>query len=483
MPDGVLLVLGSAVMVLTVAGVVFTLATDDRDPSIVLAWLFLIVIVPLLGVVAYFFVGRDHRTATARRERRREPAQASTEKPVPGVVSGAGAFARTLIETPQDSPAGRVATIVMAEGGTEPLSADSLRLYFCGADKFRDLLADIAGAQRYVRLMYLIWEQDELTAEVTATLLDRLAAGVRVHILYDWLSSLPYHKAELRRLAGSGALVMPCYRGVSQLNYRNHMKMVIVDGSVVYSGGMNMGQEYIDGGERFPAWRDTHFRMTGAVVAPYIELFTSTWVRTGGDADLLTREPEPPSAGPPGDGTPVQVLHSSVSTPRAAIRDLFIVALTTARRRVWIQSPYFVPDEPTLVAMCVAASSGIDVRLMMTGLPDKKLPFWTAHAYFDQVRAAGVRVHLYTSGFMHAKTVLIDEDVVIVGTCNWDIRSMLLHDEVVAVIHDRQRAEECANQYESDLGYCHEVAAAEPAALGALRRTRNSVCRLTSRLL
>jgi len=177
------------------------------------------------------------------------------------------------------------------------------------------------------------------------------------------------------------------------------------------------------------------------------------------------------------------VLHSSASTPTAAIRNLFIVTLTSARHRVWIQSPYFVPDEPTLTAMCVAASSGVDVRLMMTGLPDKRLPFYAAHAYFNQALAAGVRVYLYTAGFMHAKSVLLDEDLVVLGTCNWDIRSLLLHDEVAAVIHGGRQAVECADHFATDLQSCHEVTQDDLAALGFLRRTRNSLCRLTSRLL
>ena len=121
--------------------------------------------------------------------------------------------------------------------------------------------------------MYLIWEQDELTAKVTEVLLDSLKAGVKVHILYDWLSCISYKKDELERLAAAGAVVAPCYKRVPQINYRNHMKMVIIDGKSVYSGGMNMGQEYIDGGPRFAVWRDTSFRLSGPVVAPYLMLY------------------------------------------------------------------------------------------------------------------------------------------------------------------------------------------------------------------
>ncbi len=160
-----------------------------------------------------------------------------------------------------------------------------------------------------------------------------------------------------------------------------------------------------------------------------------------------------------------------------------MVGLTTARSRVWIQSPYFVPDEPLLTAMCVAASSGVDVRLMMTGHPDKKLPFNAAHAYFPTVLAAGVRVFMYDAGFLHSKTVTVDEEVTIIGTCNWDIRSLILHDEVVAVFYDEEISRTCAAQYEQDLTHCSEFTLADLAALGRWARLRNSLCRLTSRLL
>jgi cardiolipin synthase len=481
---GLLATLVALVAVLAVVTVVVALVTDDRDPSIVLAWLLVILLVPVLGVVAYFFLGRNHRRA-ARRRLVLHPAvrEASAVRAEP-VTAGPGAGKGVAVAARDPaSPGHRVAATGLHEGGAEILSATSVRLYFAGADKFRDLLVDLHGARESIHLMYLIWERDELTAEVVAALTDRLAAGVRVYVLYDWLSSLPYRKSELRALARAGASVAPCYRRPSQLNYRNHMKMAIVDGRVVYSGGMNMGQEYIDGGTRFPTWRDTHFRLTGSVVAPYRALFGEVWLADGhGDLPEATRDLVAAAPGTESD-VPVQVLHSSVATRFPAIRDVFLVALTTARERVWIQTPYFVPDEPLLTAMCVAASSGVDVRLMITGRPDKRLPFYAAHAYFDTVVASGVRVFLYEAGFLHAKTVTVDEELAVVGTCNWDIRSLILHDEVVAVFHDLSVTRTCAERYEADLESCRELTQADLDAVGVAARLRNQVCRLFSRLL
>jgi cardiolipin synthase A/B len=464
-----------------VIGVAYALVTDDREPTIVLAWLFVILLVPILGIVAYFFVGRDHRRKAVKSSDVMRPSVVAGRDPTAVAADSSGFLAVAKADLPGTTRR-RIEQTGTYEAGVAPLPADEVQLYFTGAEKFHDLLADLRAAERYVDLMYLIWEKDRLTAEVTEILLDRLHAGVEVNIIYDWLSSLPYKKDELEQLAGAGARVVPCYKQVSQLNYRNHMKMAIIDGRVVYSGGMNMGQEYIDGGPRFDAWRDTHFRMSGPVVAPYLSLFAATWLRNGRTEELTTGY-LPGLDDRSEAGVPVQVLHSSVSTNFPTIRDVFLVALINARHRVWIQSPYFVPDEPLLSAMCVAAASGIDVRLMMTGVPDKKIPFYAAHTYFNRLLASGVTVYKYDAGFLHAKTVTVDDDVAIIGTCNWDIRSLLLHDEVVSVFYDEAIATANAAQYEQDIRACSVVTMAELSRLSGRERLRNSVFRLLSRLL
>ena len=244
-----------------------------------------------------------------------------------------------------------------------------------------------------------------------------------------------------------------------------------------------MGQEYIDGGPRFDVWRDTSFRLSGPAVTPYLMLFASTWLLNGREEDLATGYVAEPSPHGAGQGTPVQVLHSSVSTEFKAIRDVFVVSLLNARKRIWIQSPYFVPDEPLITAMCAAAQSGVDVRFMMTGVPDKKIPYYAAHAYYPQLLRSGVRVYQYKAGFLHAKTVTVDDQLSIIGTCNWDIRSIILHDEVVSVFYDSGVATDYAAQYERDMAECVEVKLEDLESLGPLVKFRNSVYRLFSRLL
>ena len=470
-------------LLLAIASVVIVLATDDRDPSTVLAWLFVVLLFPVLGIIAYFFIGRNFRRDSPRRRKIMAQMDAVAAESLEPVQAANTEFTEAAVTDLAGTPGAHIQSVGRTEGGVSPLPADSVDIYTAGAQKFPALLEEMATAERYIHLMYLIWEQDELTAKVKEVLLDRLKAGVKVHILYDWLSCISYKKDELKELAAAGAVVMPCYKRVPQINYRNHMKMVIIDGKSVYSGGMNMGQEYIDGGPRFNVWRDTSFRLSGPVVAPYLMLYASTWLYNGGEEDLATGFMPPAEEHRRHEGIPVQVLHSSVQTTFKTIRDVFITALLNARERIWIQSPYFVPDEPLITAMCAAAASGTDVRFMMTGVPDKKIPFNAAMAYYPLLLRAGVKVYQYKAGFLHAKTVTVDRQLSIIGTCNWDIRSQILHDEVVSIFYDEGVATRYAEQYERDLEDCEQIATDFLQSLSRGQRFRNSVARLFSRLL
>lgn len=482
---GLISLLWNLLVVVAVVGVVYALITDDRDPSTVIAWLFVIILVPLLGIIVYFFIGRNYRRDTRARVRFRQMLAELEGRNLKPTVEANAAFTDAARAKLAGTPAARIERAGEGEDSFVPLPADSVEVYTSGFQKFPALLEDLPKAQRYIHIMYLIWKKDELTAKVTEVLLERLRAGVEVNIIYDWLSCITYSKEELKKLKAAGATVVPCYRKASHVNYRNHMKMVVIDGEILYTGGMNMAQEYADGGARFDVWRDTHLRMTGPIVAPYIALYAETWLTNGRKEDMVTGYIAEPVHHEPGEGIPVQMVHSSVRTPHKAIRDVFIIALTNARQRVWVQSPYFVPDEPLITAMCVAAKSGVDVRFMMTGWPpDKKIPYYAAQAYFWQLVDAGVKVYQYRAGsFLHAKTVTVDDQLVIIGTCNWDIRSIILHDEVVSVIYDEGIAADYAAHYEDDITQCTLVTQADLDGRGNWQRFRNHVCRLFSRLL
>ena len=473
----------AAMFAIAAFGIVVALLSDDRDPTTVIAWLLVVTLVPFIGVILYFFIGRNYRRETPLRRRVYGEIEADAAHVISPIYETCGGFTAEGKAALADTSAVKLAAMSERAGGTPILPAASVDLFTEGREKFDSLLADMRSARHHIHLMYLIWERDELTAEVTEVLLEKLRQGVEVRILYDFVTSLGYGKGELRRLAASGARVKACFKRLGQINYRNHMKIALIDGEVAYSGGMNMGQEYIDGGRRFARWRDTHVRLTGPIVAPFALLFAALWRLNGGREDLASGYlPEPESSWSEG-AVPVQVLHSSVATPFKAIRDAFIVALLEARESVWIQTPYFIPDEPLLNAMRTAALAGTDVRLMTVGVPDKKYVLWAAYPYYRQVLESGVRVFQYTAGFLHAKTVTVDGRWCVIGTCNWDIRSMTLHEEVSCVFYEEAFARRHAEVFQEDLESCREFTLEDWHAQSRGVRVRNSFARLFSRLL
>ncbi|WP_028708255.1 cardiolipin synthase [Propionicicella superfundia] len=480
--DTVITLVLSALYVLALVTLVFVLVTDDRDPSTVLAWLFILALVPVLGFVAYLFLGRNYRR-DSRLRRREEELVGDVTHALTATVEEAQRHFGDPPATRAGEPSEKVARVAHHEAQAHIVGADTLTVYYNGADKFGDLLADLAAAERTITLMYLIWERDELTARVTDVLLDRVAAGVEVFLLYDWLGSIAYRKDELRRLRRAGVKVQPCYRRLLRMNYRNHMKIAVVDGRVAYTGGMNMGQEYADGGKRYDSWRDTHLRVTGPVVAQLQSLTAGIWRLNGRHDDLLAPDFLPATTEAAPGALPVQIVYSSVWTTYPGNRDVFITCLGSAREAVWIQTPYFVPDEPLLTALCTAAASGTDVRLMMAGVYDKAVPWWVAHSYYRPFLEAGGRVFKYEAGFLHAKTLTMDDDLTVIGTCNWDIRSLILHDEVSTVVHDDATTRAHREQFLADQAACREFTLTDLAQLGRWRQYRNSLFRLTSRLL
>ncbi len=467
---------------LALLSMIFVLVTDDREPSIVMSWLFVLGLVPGVGFLAYVLLGRNFRRQARSGGREVQTFRAAMAG-IEDVQEAAAPVLTALLEARPDGPAARVARVAQREGNASVVGADTLEVFYSGKDKFPRLLADLAEAQHTITLMYLIWERDELTAKVTAILLDRMSQGVEVVIMYDWLTSLRYRKSELRRLKRAGALVQPCYRRLLRINYRNHMKVAAIDGRVVYTGGMNMGQEYADGGSRFASWRDTHLRMTGPVVAPLQALVATVWMLNGRTEDLTEDRFMPASPDAAAGAIPVQVVHSSVWTPALVNRDVFITALGAATQSVWIQSPYFIPDEPLLAAMTTAAASGLDIRFMMAGVYDKAVPWWVAQTYFRPLLEAGARIFQYEAGFLHSKTVTLDEELTIIGTCNWDIRSLILHDEVSTVIHDTVVTQTTREQYLRDQESCREITLATIDGISRLATIRNQGLRLTARLL
>jgi len=454
------------------------LIMDDREPARTLTWLFVLMLLPILGLFLFLFIGRDWKVITARRSLRDHVMESVLVKMDP-IYDRNAACAERFDETYRGTAATGVATTIENQNRARVLPARTLEIFATGAQKFARLKEDLAAASRFIHLEYFIWERDKLTAEITNILLDRLAAGVEVRIMYDFIGCITFGKSELKRLAAAGAVVSADVTSAMKLNYRNHRKLVVIDGEIGYTGGMNMGQEYIDGGERFATWRDTHMRYTGQAVAELQKLFAMRWLEDE-HADLLRDEYLPAADGAGDGGVLTQTVAHTVEDPWEASRRAHMTAIAGAQRRVRLQSPYFVPDQAVFETLINAAQRGVEVELMMTGKVDKRLPFWAAQTYYRPLLTAGGRIFLYEAGFFHAKTIVVDSLFGAVGTMNMDTRSLRLHKELMVWLYDEAKALEMERTFEADLEHCREVTLMDVESVPAHVRFRNSFARLFS---
>lgn len=462
--------------------VCIVLIYDNRDPSTTLAWIAALLLVPFAGLVFYFFFGRNwRRTAT-----RMEPYLAARDavryalEPLYRAHPEAGERVALLYG---NTYLGGVRALIEKTTGFAPLPAEKVELLVEGERFFDRMIADIAGARSFVHVQFFIWERDELTRRVADALLERMADGVEVRIMYDRLGSILYDKSELSELKAAGAMVLPERQGIGVLNYRDHLKIVVVDGRVGYTGGFNLGQEYIDGGARFESWRDTGIRIVGPATAQLQAAFAMRWLIAGGDDIAIDAYFPDPGLADPQSAIPVQMVTSSFMSPWPAIKLAYEEAVSAAAESVWIQSPYFVPDEALNSTLISSSLTDIDLRLMMTGVPDKRLAWEAAHSYFEPVLRAGGRILLYQAGFFHAKTIAIDHMLCAVGTFNLDTRSLLLHDELMCFIYDETFTRAVEASFEADTMVCDEITQRFLDSRGPWRRFRSSAGRLLAKLL
>lgn len=309
--------------------------------------------------------------------------------------------------------------------------------------------------------------------------------GVSVRILYDSVGNY-LSKRYLKRLRRDGIQVYAYYNYLSPfklhtLNYRNHRKMVIVDGNTGYIGGMNMGEENINGGKRFPSWRDTHMRVQGQSVTVLEEIFAVSWLNTTSEVlDFI--DPVPLSAGKPGL-LPIQITTSGPDSEWESIKQLYFLLISSAEETIFIHTPYFIPDSSIGLSLKTAALSGVDVRIMLTGLPDKHLPYWAVMTFLQDLLAAGVRIFHYTKGFMHAKTIVVDSNACSVGTANMDIRSFQLNYEINALIYDENISRAIEEIFYRDMESSKEFTMEDYNRIHTVKHLRNSLARLFAPLL
>jgi cardiolipin synthase len=417
-----------------------------RTPQGTIAWGVSLIAFPYLSVPAYFVLGRSkfHGYRIAR-----QVLEASSE------ASAAMAVQPFIVRPPAENGS-LLAAVTLA---TIPfLKGNDVELLIDGRATFDSIFAGIEQAQAYVLVQFFIVHDDALGRELKSHLLRRAAAGVRVHFLYDEFGSRGLPKSFLGELRDGGVAAHPFQttRGPGnrfQLNFRNHRKVVVVDGHSGWIGGHNVGDEYLGLSPRLGPWRDTHVRVTGPAVLGMQKSFFDDWRWATGvrlKLDWLAQASE--------RGDVATLILASGPADRLETASLmFQDAIHSARRRIWITSPYFVPDPAVVGALHLAALRGVEVRILIPNDPDHLLVYLSAFAYVGEMIDAGIQIYRYEAGFLHQKVFLIDEAAAGVGTANLDNRSFRLNFEITAIFADAGVAAEVERMLTADFAQARRM--------------------------
>jgi cardiolipin synthase len=446
---------------------------ERRSATATIAWLFVMAFLPVVGLIVYRLIG------PLRLERKRLRRRAGRV----AIEEATGAMTRLREVAMEDL---QVAAVPIALEQPLPLPASGVTLYFEGAPTYAAILDAVAAAKHHVHLEYYIWQPDQIGTRLRDALIAKAHAGVNVRMLVDGTGSARLGRKFLRELRAAGVefgwfnpMRLRFIRR-PRIDFRTHRKIVVCDGQVAFTGGMNVADaQSAELSSRY--WRDTHVRLEGTAVWALQRIFLEDWFfATGRRFDFSASYFPAPS----GERRHiVQVVASGPDHDHLAIHRTYFTVMTRATQRLWVTTPYFVPDEATVAALVTAALRGVDVRLLIPKRGDSILIDLAARSYIPDLMEAGVRVYEYLPRFIHAKTLVVDDDLAIVGSANMDNRSFLLNFEVTALIYDRAIAAQLAQAFEADLAESRAIAASEIARQGLGQKLGQGTARLLSPLL
>jgi cardiolipin synthase A/B len=461
------------------------LISENRRPQETLAWMLAFFFAPGIGILVYFLFGRNRKAFSKESKLLRQDLEASALPVLSPILSRQD---EVITRLEGESASRRKLMMLVRRNSHSALTRrNSVKIKQDAAEFYASLIEDMEAARHSIHLQYFIWGADPFTEGLKEILAAKARAGIEVRLLYDPVGSLGHlTHAYVRDMRAAGvrmAPTSPLYR-LHTISYRNHRKITVIDGAIGYTGGMNIGQEHLDGGKGFASWRDTQLRIVGEGAAVLQAVFMVDWYNAVRE-NLFSDAYYPTDPAPPRDGeVPVQILTSGPDSQWAAIRQLYAFMIASAQRHVFLQSPFFIPDATIAEALRAAALAGIDVRVMLSARPSgNRLPNWAGNTYIADIADAGVRVFLYEKGYLHAKTITIDSETCSIGSANLDIRSFSINYELNAVLYSEKLARELEEDFKQDLGHCTEFDAAAYRKCSAAVRLRDSVARLLSPLL
>ncbi len=429
----------------------FVIFFEKKDPSVTLVWVLIIVFLPVVGYLFYFLFGT---TIKLKMEAKYKRIDGIEKKYLEFIEKQFSLRKKHSLNTNEAKLQNYTDLITLNTQNTISCYTEnnSVKIFKSGREKFDMLFKEIKEAKVSINIVYFILNpNDKIGKEFIKILEEKARKGVKVRLVYDRFGNVNNRYRYFSSLVEAGGEVVPympsVFKTFVQMNYRMHRKMVIIDGKIAYTGGINVGDEYINLHKKLKPWRDTSIRLTGpsvnAMQLRFITdfIFLKTHFRKPKNMDFYNIDvakelfPEPILEGNAG----VQIVSSGPDSDQEYIKDGYIKMINLAKKYIYIETPYFIPDQAFLNAIRIAALSGVDVRVVIPKLPDKKFVYYITLSYIQDLLKWGVKVYLY-EGFIHAKSIVIDDIVSSIGSTNVDIRSFRLNYELNAFIYDEEVA-------------------------------------------
>jgi cardiolipin synthase A/B len=434
--------------------VCFRIILDTRSITKSLAYLLFAIFVPFAGVIFYFLFGINYRTRKMYSKKlvENDELSAKLNKQIYQYSK------KTLDESDDSVQSNKELAYMLLKETLSPLTANnSVKLLVNGENKFPEVLKALREAKNHIHLEYYIYEDDEIGREIEQVLIQKAKEGVSVRFIYDDFGSRTIRRTLARRLNENGVKAFPFLRIyfialANRLNYRNHRKIIVIDGKTAFVGGINVDDRYINKGKNKTFWRDTHLRIDGPGIQYLQYLFFCDW-NFCADEKLHPDQHFFPSENrlPVNDKKIVQIAASGPDSGAPAILFSILQAIGLATKEILITTPYFIPGEGLLDALTIASLGGVKVKLLVPGISDSILVNAAARSYYVDLMKGGVEIYLYNKGFVHAKTMVTDSKIAMVGTANMDSRSFDLNFEVNAIVYDSEIAGELRDIFYNDL--------------------------------
>ena len=446
---GILSFLLGLIIVLNIALGISIVFLERKDPTSSWAWLMVLLFIPIAGFILYLIFGKpiSNRRIFTWDKKSRLGVKTTVQSQLRSLEDEDLHFNDEAMQEYSD-----LVYLLLRNDDAIFSQDNAVEIYTDGEEKFEALIQDLQKAKDHIHMQYYIMRSDGLGQRLAEVLIKKANEGVDVRVLYDDMGSRSLKRSYVKRLKNAGVMVEAFFPSKLiinfKINYRNHRKLTIIDGKIGYIGGFNVGDEYLGKSRKFGYWRDTHLRVMGEAVQSLQTRFILDWNQASKN-DILydDRYYNTSTSGDVG----VQIVSSGPDTEWEQIKNGYIKMIMAAKEYIYIQTPYFIPDESVKDALRIAALSGVDVKIMIPNKPDHPFVYWATLSSSGELLTAGAEVFIYQNGFLHAKTIVVDGKIASVGTANIDVRSFRLNFEVNAFLYDTEIADRLVQKFNNDI--------------------------------